>query len=132
MNASSLEGALSTALASKTFQEGLDRGELRYLRCVACDEPLPYGAHLCASCGSTRLSWAGGSGRARLLSYVIYHRSYVPEVAAPYAVAIVQLSEGPRLLAPLEMSEGVRFEAGADLRARIENGRLAFRRDDGR
>ena len=39
------------------------------------------------------------SGRDRVFSYVVYHRVYHPAFAqeVPYAVAVVELDEGPRM-----------------------------------
>ena len=37
------------------------------------------------------------SGRATLYSYVIHHRK-VPGFTPPYAIAVVQLAEGPRMM----------------------------------
>ena len=37
------------------------------------------------------------SGRARLYSYVIHHRP-VPGFTPPYAIAVVELEEGPRMM----------------------------------
>lgn len=40
------------------------------------------------------------SGRARLYSYVIHHRS-APGFEPPYAIAVVELEEGPRMMTNL-------------------------------
>lgn len=37
------------------------------------------------------------SGRAKLYSYVIHHRP-VPGFTPPYAIAVVELDEGPRMM----------------------------------
>ena len=37
------------------------------------------------------------AGRARLFSYVIHHRP-APGFTPPYAIAVVELEEGPRLM----------------------------------
>ena len=40
------------------------------------------------------------SGRGKVFSYVVYHRVYHPGFAGetPYAVAVIALEEGPRML----------------------------------
>ncbi len=76
------------------------RGELRLQRCSHCDEfyfppPRPF----CPSCWSADVTWQAVSGRGTLHSYVINHRP-APGFAAdaPYAIALVQLDEGPRMM----------------------------------
>jgi uncharacterized OB-fold protein len=54
---------------------------------------------VCPSCGSGNVEWFTASGRATLYSYVINHRA-APGFAedVPYAIAVVQLEEGPRMM----------------------------------
>lgn len=49
--------------------------------------------------------WAQASGAAMLVSWVTYHIAFHPffQDKLPYQVAIVELAEGPRMLAPLEL-----------------------------
>lgn len=117
----------STALTDDAFLAGLARGQVLYSCCADCNEALPYGAKICPHCGSTHLKWVESTGKGRLRSYVIYHRSYVPGVKAPYAVGVFQLEEGPRLLAPLELSGKERPNRGAEFAAKTSNGQLTFR-----
>jgi len=81
------------------FWEGCEAGELRLQRCQSCEKhyfpPRPF----CPRCLSTDVVWDGVSGRARLHTYVINHRPAPGfEDDAPYAVAIVELEEGPRMM----------------------------------
>lgn len=108
------------------FLAGLERGELLYPRCADCNEALPYGARACLHCGLAHLKWVASAGKGSLQSYVIYHRSYVPGVEAPYAVGLFQLEEGPRLLATLELSGKERLVRGGEFAARIQDGQLIF------
>lgn len=66
------------------------------------------------------------SGRGRLISWVVYHTSYHPyfEDKLPYAVAVVQLEEGPRLIASL-------VDEPSELRI-DQRMVLSVQRDDGR
>lgn len=79
------------------FWEGTRRGELRLQRCSHCSQvyfpPRPF----CPSCSSREVTHFAASGRASLHSYVISHRS-VPGFDAPYAIAVVELEEGPRMM----------------------------------
>ena len=79
------------------FWAGTRAGELRLQRCDGCSHvyfpPRPF----CPSCGSRSVKVFAASGRARLHSYVINQRS-APGFEAPYAIAVVELDEGPRMM----------------------------------
>ena len=79
------------------FWDGCKAGELRLQRCTACQKsyfpPRPF----CPACASRNISVFKASGRATLHSYVIHHRP-VPGFTPPYAIAVVQLEEGPRMM----------------------------------
>jgi uncharacterized OB-fold protein len=54
---------------------------------------------MCPKCWSDQVAWETVSGRGTLYSYVINHRPAPGfEADAPYAIAVVQLEEGPRLM----------------------------------
>jgi len=79
------------------FWEGTRYGELRLQRCDDCSHvyfpPRPF----CPACASRSVSVFAASGRGRLDSYVISHRSH-KALDAPYAIALVALEEGPRMM----------------------------------
>jgi uncharacterized OB-fold protein len=79
------------------FWEGTRAGELRLQRCDSCRKayfpPRPF----CPACASRAVSIFRASGKGRLFSYVIHHRP-VPGFTPPYAIAVVELDEGPRLM----------------------------------
>ena len=80
------------------FWEGCREGELRLQRCSACGEtyfpPRPF----CPLCASRAVEVYAASGKATLYSYVINHRPRPDMGSEPYAVAVVELEEGPRLM----------------------------------
>ena len=82
---------------TKHFWDGTREGELRLQRCEACNHvyfpPRPF----CPACASRQVNAFAASGRGVLWSYVIHHRP-VPGFTPPYAIAVVQLDEGPRLM----------------------------------
>jgi uncharacterized OB-fold protein len=79
------------------FWDGTKRGELLLQKCDDCTNvyfpPRPF----CPSCASKRVRVLQASGRGRLFSYVINHRQH-PSFDGPYAIAVVELEEGPRLM----------------------------------
>ena len=84
---------------TQPFWDGCAAGELRIQRCTDCGKPYFYPRPVCPSCRSANVEWFTASGRATLYSYVINHRA-APGFAddAPYAIAVVQLEEGPRMM----------------------------------
>jgi uncharacterized OB-fold protein len=87
---------------TQPYWDGCAAGELRIQRCVDCGKPYFYPRPLCPSCGSGHVEWFTASGRATLYSYVISHRPAPGfEAEAPYAIAVVELAEGPRMMTSL-------------------------------
>jgi uncharacterized OB-fold protein len=84
---------------TRPYWDGARAGELRVQRCRACSEHYFYPRPFCPRCGSADVAWVPVSGRARLHSYVISYRAAPGfEAETPYAIAVVQLEEGPRLM----------------------------------
>ncbi len=79
------------------FWDGTKAGELRLQRCNDCKKtyfpPRPF----CPACASRNVAVFKASGKAKLHSYVIHHRK-VPGFTPPYAIAVVELAEGPRMM----------------------------------
>ena len=82
---------------TRHYWEGAKGGELLLQRCDACSHayfpPRPF----CPKCASRKVSVFKASGKAKLYSYVIHHRA-APGFTPPYAIAVVELVEGPRLM----------------------------------
>lgn len=82
---------------TKHFWEGTASGELRLQKCGDCAKvyfpPRPF----CPQCSSRNVAIVAASGKASLHSYVIHHRK-VPGFTPPYAIAVVELAEGPRMM----------------------------------
>ncbi len=82
---------------TKHFWEGTQAGEIRLQKCGDCAKvyfpPRPF----CPGCASRNVTVFKASGKAKLHSYVIHHRP-APGFTPPYAIAVVELEEGPRLM----------------------------------
>ena len=82
---------------TKHFWEGCKEGKLLLQRCPdtgkAYFPPRPFSPYT----GNRNVEVFQASGRATLHSYVIHHRA-VPGFTAPYAIAVVELEEGPRMM----------------------------------
>ena len=86
------------------YWDGTKQGELRLQRCDDCAHvyfpPRPF----CPKCTCRNVSVFVASGKASLWSYVIHHRP-MPGFTPPYAIAVVQLAEGPRMMSNILESE---------------------------
>jgi uncharacterized OB-fold protein len=85
---------------TKHFWEGARAGELRLQRCRACGQAYFPPRPACPRCASLDTEVFRASGRARLYSYVIHERP-APGFEPPYAIAVVALEEGPRMMTNL-------------------------------
>ena len=83
------------------FYGFLARGELRLQRCGACRTWRHPPRRRCAHCGSTEATWEPASGRGRVYSWTVTHRAVDPAFTPPYAILVVELEEGPRLIGNL-------------------------------
>ena len=85
------------------FWNGLARGELLLQHCLDCAQVHYYQQGLCRLCGSERLEHRPASGRGRVYSYSVVYRAPGPAYRGdtPYAVLLVELEEGPRMISSL-------------------------------
>ena len=102
---------------TQEFWDGLKRGEFTLQRCneAACNgkayfPPRPF----CPNCGSRNVGSFKASGRGKLHSYVIVQRP-APGWDGPYAIAVVELDEGPRLMTNIVNVNQVPEELPLDL-----------------
>ena len=79
------------------FWDGTKANKLLLQRCDDCSKtyfpPRPF----CPECASRNVSVVAASGKGILYSYVIHHRP-VSGFTPPYAIAVVELEEGPRMM----------------------------------
>ena len=87
----------------RPFYDAARRGELVVQRCRGCGALRFPARALCSDCLAVDAEWAPVTGRGEVYSFNVMHQIYHPGFAAevPYAVVLVQLAEGPRLLSNL-------------------------------
>jgi uncharacterized OB-fold protein len=85
---------------SAPYWAGLREGRLLMQRCTACGKLQFYPRSICRHCTSDELDWAEMSGNGRIYSYTIVYRAPFEAFQAdvPYAYAVVELDEGPRVV----------------------------------
>jgi uncharacterized protein len=83
---------------SAFFWEGIERDELRIQRCGACGTLRHPPRPMCPKCQSIEHDHIVSSGRGEVYSYVVHHRPEVPGREHPFAVVLVSLEEGTRIV----------------------------------
>lgn len=86
---------------NRPHYEAMSRGEVLVQHCSTCNTWLAPGAAVCDNCGAPEPAWRAAAGNGKIYSYVVYHRAFDPAFAplVPYNVCLIELQEGPRLLA---------------------------------
>jgi uncharacterized OB-fold protein len=87
---------------SRRYWTEAAQGNLLIQRCPSCQSYQFYPRPLCLQCGDEP-DWVPASGRGTLHTYTIIRQNKTPPFAAlvPYAVAIVELDEGVRMMTNL-------------------------------
>jgi uncharacterized OB-fold protein len=87
----------------KPFWDAAHRHELVVQRCAGCGRHRFPARDICSRCLSREATWAAVSGRGIVFSWAIMHQVYHPGFAAevPYAVVVIELDEGARLVSNL-------------------------------
>ena len=82
------------------FWEATKGKEFKYQQCDSCNTVVFYPRRHCTGCTSGKLEWKTASGKGTVYSYSVVRQSYHPffRNLVPYAVAWVDLDEGPRVL----------------------------------
>ena len=85
-----------TPLNEHFWQAGAD-GRLHILRCRDCKTWIHPPSPRCPECLGKDLAPEAVSGRATVATFTLNHQPWVPAPDHPYAIAIVELDEDPRV-----------------------------------
>lgn len=88
---------------TRPYWNAAAEGRLLIRRCGACGRAHHYPREFCPHCWSEDVTWERASGRATLYTWSVVHRNDLPPFGArtPYAAAVVDLVEGPRMMTEL-------------------------------
>jgi uncharacterized OB-fold protein len=78
-----------------------DTGRMHLQCCRECGTWRYPPGPACHACLSPEYDWRAVSGQGELLSWVIFHKQYLPAYPAPYNVIAVRLDEGPTIISNL-------------------------------
>ncbi len=92
---------------SMALWEGLKEGKLLLQNCKDCGDVQYYRQEMCCKCLSDNVESFESTGRGTIHSYSVVHRAPGPAFKAdvPYAVLLVELEEGPRMISSLVGSD---------------------------
>ena len=99
------------------FWDGTARGELRIQRCRGCGALRQPPGPKCPACGADKPEYMLAAGTGEVYSYVVHHHPPVPGHQAPFVVALVQLTEGVRMVGELLGVDPDQVRVGMPVRA---------------
>ena len=101
--------------------EGLGRGELLIQKCSECGALRHPPRPMCPRCQS--LAWGSqpSQGAGAIYSYTVMHHPPIPGYEYPFAVALIELDEGTRIVANVVGCDPSELSIGMRVQARIEN-----------
>lgn len=75
-------------------------GRLSYQQCADCATVVFYPRRHCTGCLGSNLVWKDSAGEGTIYTFSVIRQSYHPffRTLVPYAVAWIDLDEGPRIL----------------------------------
>lgn len=114
MTEQSLEGHSDV---TEPFWDAIENERLVVQYCNGCDEYIHYPRGRCPHCMADDLDYRPASGEATLVSYTTIHRTVHPRYQddLPYVNAIVELSEGVRMMANLAVDSAEDLSIDMDL-----------------
>jgi uncharacterized OB-fold protein len=106
--------------ASRHYWQRAAEGQFVVQRCVDCGQYQFYPRALCARCAG-QTEWVDASGRGTLYTYTIIrqNRSEAFAPLSPYAVGIVELDEGVRMMSNIVDCDVDRLKVGMALEVLI-------------
>ncbi|MFF3911788.1 bifunctional MaoC family dehydratase N-terminal/OB-fold nucleic acid binding domain-containing protein [Streptomyces sp. NPDC001848] len=119
------------------FWEGVARHQLLIQRCADCGTPRFPWLPGCNACGSPEWDAFEASGSGTVYSYVVLHHPPFPAFDPPYAVGLIELTEGVRIVSNVIGVPYDKVRIGLPVRLAFEryDAELelpVFRADDGR
>jgi uncharacterized OB-fold protein len=107
---------------SAPFWAGCDEGVLRLPTCRGCSTPRWPPAAVCPRCGDSATDWVESSGSGSVYSWVVVHVAFDEALRdqLPYAVGLIELDEGVRIVSTIEEVDFARIRAGMPVVVRFD------------
>jgi uncharacterized OB-fold protein len=91
---------------SEPFWAAARKGKLLIMQCRPCNAPYWYPRRYCPRCWSDDTDWREASGRGTIYTFSVVRQNPAPPFVdwCPYAVVLVDLEEGVRMMANWDRS----------------------------
>ena len=103
------------------FWEAQDQHELKFQQCSHCQTVRYLVGPLCPECRSFEFEWVASSGKGTIHSYTVVRHQTHPAFPVPYTIVLVEMEEGPRVIAQLRAADGAEFDIGAPVHVEWED-----------
>lgn len=99
---------------SQPYWQGAREGKLLIRKCNCCAQLHFMPRYLCPTCWSDDLEWIPASGKGAVHSFTIIRRASDPRFThlVPYVVALIDLQEGPRMMANILGEKALETQIG--------------------
>lgn len=107
---------------TRPFWEAAQDNRLTAQYCRSCRQAQFYPRPFCVKCGSEEIEWKALSGKGRIYTYTINHRTSnaFMKTRLPYAVAIVDLDEGVRMMGNIVQGDLADIQIGKQVHVVFE------------
>lgn len=85
--------------------DSIAQGQMKLQRCTESGHFRYPPGPMCPVSMGMEYEWAAISGRAKVISWTVFHRQYLPAYPAPHLVVAVQLEEGPLMVSCMDSIE---------------------------
>ena len=107
---------------TRDFWAGTLEKEFRYQQCDQCEKIVFYPRRHCTGCTSGTLRWKVSRGKGTVYTYSVVRQSYHPffRNRVPYAVAWIDMDEGPRILSNIVGVENALEDVQIGMKVEVE------------
>ncbi len=107
---------------TQSYWDAAREGRLLIQRCKGCGKHQFYPRAFCVRCLSEDVDFVQARGEGTIYTYTINHRAAneAMQTSLPYAVAVVELAEGVRLMANIVESDLAAIRIGAAVEVNFE------------
>ena len=109
---------------NKWWWDRINEGELPIQRCKQCGDLHHPPRPMCWKCQSLEWDYIVSSGKGTVYSYVVHHHPPVFGFETPFAIALVELEEGTRIVGNVHELEPSRVRVGMPVEV-VETGTRA-------
>ncbi|QDL38572.1 Zn-ribbon domain-containing OB-fold protein [Rhodoferax sediminis] len=108
---------------SKPYWDAARERRLVIRKCKACSQLHFMPRHLCPQCWSDQLEWVDAKGTGTVHSFTVVRRASDPAFTAlvPYVVALIELEEGPRMMANILGADALEVKIGDRVKVTFED-----------